>query len=148
MDSIVTYALLWINGRSGNQKDGAYLLCFLLPGQELADRLPYMIVISSYSSSDLERPSKSLLKWYEDLTNEDIEELWFSKLGGKKGQKTSKAKPSFSSIEKAKASILAKASGSFSSKAKASGSFELIMESKINVESRLEKNSRQRNVLA
>ncbi|GKF69962.1 hypothetical protein Tco_0203019, partial [Tanacetum coccineum] len=43
---------------------------------------------------------------------EDIQEFWFSRLGGKKtkasGSSTSKAKPSFSSIAKAKASILAK----------------------------------------
>ncbi|GKB50471.1 RNA-directed DNA polymerase, eukaryota, reverse transcriptase zinc-binding domain protein [Tanacetum coccineum] len=41
MDNIATYALLWINGRSGNQKDCAILLYFLLPGQELADRWLY-----------------------------------------------------------------------------------------------------------
>ncbi|GJT12943.1 hypothetical protein Tco_0859985 [Tanacetum coccineum] len=56
----------------------------------------------------------------------------FSKLGGKKGKATSKAKPSFSSFAKAKAS-LAKASGSSSSKAKASGSSHQIVLVKISV---------------
>ncbi|GKD70589.1 hypothetical protein Tco_1324679 [Tanacetum coccineum] len=37
-----------------------------------------------YSSPDIvssKGPSKSLLKWYDDLTDEDIEELMFSKSG-------------------------------------------------------------------
>ncbi|GKD43326.1 RNA-directed DNA polymerase, eukaryota, reverse transcriptase zinc-binding domain protein [Tanacetum coccineum] len=39
MDSIVTYALLWINDRSGNQKDGAFYFCLLLSGQDYEDGL-------------------------------------------------------------------------------------------------------------
>ncbi|GKC50289.1 hypothetical protein Tco_1073034, partial [Tanacetum coccineum] len=70
-----------------------------------------------YSSPDIvssKGPYKSLLKWYEDLTYEDIEEFMFSKSGSKK------SKAFFLDISKVKASLFAKAYGSSSSKAKAS----------------------------
>ncbi|GKC38488.1 hypothetical protein Tco_1050872 [Tanacetum coccineum] len=79
-----------------------------------------IIVISSYSSSDLESSNGPFsFDFSLDISSEEI--VYSSPdIEVKKGKATSKAKPSFSSIEKAKASILAKASGSSSSKAKAS----------------------------
>ncbi|GJW78868.1 hypothetical protein Tco_0140550 [Tanacetum coccineum] len=56
-----------------------------------------------YSSPDIvssKGPSKSLLKWNEDLTYEYKEKLWFSKSGGKK----TKAKASGLSSSKDKVS--------------------------------------------
>ncbi|GJR29445.1 hypothetical protein Tco_1105677 [Tanacetum coccineum] len=82
------------------------------------------IVYSSPNIVSSKGLSKSLLKWYDDLIDEDIEEFMFSISKGKKTKdsmsSTSKAKPSFSSVAKAEASLLAKASGSSFSKAKAS----------------------------
>ncbi|GJT81177.1 hypothetical protein Tco_1055519 [Tanacetum coccineum] len=68
-----------------------------------------------YSSPKCKGPSKSLLKWYDNLSDEYKDRLWGSKSGGNE----SDAKPSFSDISKAKACILAKAKASeASSKAK------------------------------
>nr|GFB11544.1 hypothetical protein [Tanacetum cinerariifolium] len=84
-------------------------------------------IVHSYPKSKSSKaPSKSLLMWYKDVSDEYKERFWCSKSGGNK----TNAKPSFSDIPKAKACILAKASMSsskakvqpFRSKAKASGS--------------------------
>ncbi|GJY14781.1 reverse transcriptase domain-containing protein [Tanacetum coccineum] len=72
------------------------------------------IVHSSPDIVSSKGPSKSLLNWYEDLSNKYKEKLWCSELGCKK----TNVKPSFSDISKAKISILARASRSSSSKAK------------------------------
>ncbi|GKB88714.1 hypothetical protein Tco_0960986, partial [Tanacetum coccineum] len=85
------------------------------------------IVYSSPECKSSKGPSKSLLKWYDYLSNEykDNNRFWGSKSGGNE----SNAKPSFSDISKAKACILAKAQASeASSKAKvqASGSKDKV----------------------
>ncbi|GKE47204.1 hypothetical protein Tco_1478462, partial [Tanacetum coccineum] len=60
-----------------------------------------------YSSPECKGPSKSLLKWYDHLSDEYEDNDRF--LGSKSGGNESNAKPSFSDISKAKACILAKA---------------------------------------
>ncbi|GJS61492.1 hypothetical protein Tco_0656276 [Tanacetum coccineum] len=70
-----------------------------------------------YDSPEYKGPPKSLLKWYDYLSDEykDKGRFWSSKSGGNK----SDAKPSFSDISKAKSCMLAKAQASdASSKAK------------------------------